>query len=273
MKKCRNAYCAVFSAGIEDMVDQAEYVRGFPRRSGYQGISMIMRQHQGREDMAVARGKAVNIGSIKSRPLKTFVKEILIGIQMGRIGRVHDLKFLERVSQTLPFKPLLDVSLPANNDSLSESISLIGNRCAQNSRIISFGEDHSGLSGTSTSIDGPKDACGRVHPRLQRQLIGIHVHDRSARNAGIHPGFCYGSWYSMDQTRIERRWNDIIASETELSAIGHGNFVGNIFARQLGQGFRTGDFHFVVDGTGVDIQCAAEKVGEAQHIVYLVRIV
>ena len=86
MKKCRNPNGAILGTGVEDVVYQAEYVRRFPRRSGYQGISMIMRQHQGREDMAVARSKAVNIGSVKSRPLKTFVKEILIRIHHESTG-------------------------------------------------------------------------------------------------------------------------------------------------------------------------------------------
>ena len=77
----------------------------------------------------------------------------------------------------------------------------------------------------------------------------------------------------MDQTRVKRRWDDIIPPKRQFATIGHGNFVRNIFAGQFRQRVRTGNLHFIVDGAGVDVQGTAEQIGKAKHVVDLVRIV
>src|SRR3546814_2574554 len=56
-------------------------------------------------------------------------------------------------------------------------------------------------------------------------------------------------------------------------AIGGGDFLGHLLARELGDRVRGGDLHLLVDRGRPDVERAAEDEGEAQHVVDLVRIV
>ena len=76
-----------------------------------------------------------------------------------------------------------------------------------------------------------------------------------------------------DQPRIERHRNDVVGSEFRPRAVGGRDFVRHVLARQLGERARGGDLHLHVDGGGAHVERAAEDVGEAEHVVDLVRVV
>jgi hypothetical protein len=76
------------------------------------------------------------------------------------------------------------------------------------------------------------------------------------------------------QARVEGLGNQVFRAEGQVGdAIGRGHDVGLLGLRQLGDGVHGGDLHLAGDGGGAAIERAAEDVGEAQHVVDLVRIV
>ena len=56
-------------------------------------------------------------------------------------------------------------------------------------------------------------------------------------------------------------------------AIGRGDLVGHVLAREGGERLGGRDLHLVIDRRGAHIERAAEDIGKAQDIVDLVRIV
>ena len=97
--------------------------------------------------------------------------------------------------------------------------------------------------------------------------------DRLARDVGVHRRLRHRDRYLGNQPRIERHRDDVIGAVFRPRAIGHGDFVGNVLARQIGQRMRRRDLHLHVDGAGPHVERAAEDVGKAEHVVDLVRIV
>ena len=77
----------------------------------------------------------------------------------------------------------------------------------------------------------------------------------------------------MDQARIKRRRDDVVAAKTKFGPVGHSNLVRHIFAGEGGQCLRAGDFHFVVNGARMNVESAAEQVGKAEHIVDLIGVI
>ena len=52
----------------------------------------------------------------------------------------------------------------------------------------------------------------------------------------------------LHQPRIERRGDDVVGAEAVgLAAIGRGDFLGHLLARELGERLGGGDLHLVVD--------------------------
>ena len=73
---------------------------------------------------------------------------------------------------------------------------------------------------------------------------------------------------------IERHRNDVVAAETRPGAlICNCDFIGHVFAREVGKRMRGGDLHLHVDGLGAHVERAAEYVWEAEDVVDLVGIV
>ena len=268
-----DAHRPILRARVEDVVDKAQHMRRFARRAGDKAVAMPMRQHQRGKDMPVPRGETVNVVPVEALALQARVKEILVGLKMGGVGGIDDLQLLHRIRQPLGRQLLGHVRLTPDDQRLAKTGALIGDGGAQHARIISFGKDHSCLCGTGAGMDSLQDRGRRVHPRLQVELIGLHVDDRPARDPSLHPGLRDGGRDDVDQTRVEGRRDDVVAPEGQLAAIGHRDLIRHILPRQLRQSLGTGDLHLVIDRAGVDVERAAEKVREPKDVVDLVGIV
>ncbi len=101
----------------------------------------------------------------------------------------------------------------------------------------------------------------------------MHVDDRPARNTSIHSGLGNGWRDDMDQTRIKRGRNDVIAPEGQLAAIGHRHLIRDILARQFRKGMGAGDLHLIIDGAGVDIQGPPEQIRKAKNVIDLIGVI
>ena len=94
------------------------------------------------------------------------------------------------------------------------------------------------------------------------------------RNAAVHRRLGNRSGDNVHQARIKRSWYDVIDAKIRcVSAIGRGDFLGHLFARQLGDGMRGRHFHLLVDPRRPDVERAAKDERKAQDIVDLVWIV
>jgi hypothetical protein len=117
----RNPDRAIGRAGIEHMVDHVHHQRRFARGTRHQPIAMAMRQHQRGKDMPVTGAHAVDIALIEPISLQALVKKGFIGIQMARIGGVHNLQLAQRIAQTGGFHAAAGISLFANNKRLAQA--------------------------------------------------------------------------------------------------------------------------------------------------------
>ncbi len=117
-------------------------------------------------------------------------------------------------------------------------------------------------------------ARDRIETRFQTRDVGFHVDDRIACNARIHGGLGNGCRDVRQQSRIERRRDDVARAEGRPFAVKGGrDLIGYLGARQLGDGFGGRDLHGVVDRRRLDVERAAENEGEAEHVIDLIGIV
>ena len=139
--------------------------------------------------------------------------------------------------------------------------------------LLALGEHHALRPPPQPLVDALQHAGDRIAARAQLRAIGVHVDDRLARDAGVHRGLGDRRRHERDQARIERHRDDVVGPVFRPRAIGGGDLVGHVLARELGERVGGGDLHLHVDGGRAHVERAAEDVGKAEHVVDLVRIV
>ena len=205
-------------------------------------------------------------------PLDALVEPLDIGRGFLRGTRHADFQRV-RVQADMGKAAAHHIGAP-HQQGLAQAGILEGESGADNRFVLAFGEHHPLGLGAHRRRDGLEQGGGRIEPR--RQLIGIMIEvlDLAPGDARLHRRFRHRPADMADQARIERHRNDVVGTiDRPRSAIGGGDFVGHVLARQRRQRFGGGDLHRFVDGAGAHIQRAAEDIGKAQHIVDLVGIV
>ena len=105
-------------------------------------------------------------------------------------------------------------------------------------------------------------------------LVGLEVLDRRACHTALHGGLgdrCTDLCY---QPRVDRFRNEVLRSESQVvHMIDLIHYVRYGLLGQAGNRFYGCHLHLLVDGLGMDVQCAAEDVGESDDVVDLVGIV
>ena len=139
--------------------------------------------------------------------------------------------------------------------------------------LLAFREHHALRPPAQPLVDPLQHARDRIAARAQLRLIGLHVGDRLARHAGIHGGLGDRRRHVGDQPRIERHRDDVVGPVFRPGAVGGGDLVRHVLARELGERAGGRDLHLHIDGGRAHVERAAEDVGEAEHVVDLVRIV
>ncbi|MNU62081.1 hypothetical protein D3C71_512970 [compost metagenome] len=144
---------------------------------------------------------------------------------------------------------------------------------AQHALVFAFGKDDALLFGGFRGIeDRLHDEAGAPDETVQLVEIGFEIGDRPGGDAAC--GRCTGDSRrdAQDETRIERRGNEIVRAEDRcFTAIGFCRDFRDFLTRKLGDGLHGGHLHFLVDRGCAAIQRAAEDIGEAQYVVDLVR--
>ena len=273
MQQRGHAGRAVFGIGVKDVVDLIQNMRGFAGGTGDQTIAMPMRQHQRREDVPVTAHQTVDVLTVEALALQAVEQEILVGVEMLGVGGIDHLQFAHRIAKAGGLQLGLHIIGTANDQRLAKAGPLIGNGSAQHTGIVALGKDHPRLGRARAGVEAAQDRSRRVHPAFQADLIGFHVDDGTTRGTRIHARLGHGWGNPVDQTRIKRCRDDVIATKSQRFAISKRHLIRHILARQCGQRMSTSDLHLVVDGARIDVQRAAEQVGKAQNVVHLVGIV
>src|SRR5690606_36371747 len=82
----------------------------------------------------------------------------------------------------------------------------------------------------------------------------------------------HGGGDTQDQTGIKGFGNQVLGAKTQsITTVGRGYCFVLLFFGQSGNGAGSGFFHATGNRGGAHIQRTAEDVGEAQHVVDLVR--
>ena len=140
--------------------------------------------------------------------------------------------------------------------------------------FFAFGEDDAlGAAGARAIDDILAHLASAALAADQLLLVFVEV-DLTAGDARCHRRFGHRRRHPEQHARIERFGDQIIFAELDrFFAVSEQDAVGHIFMRERGEGAGGRHFHLLVDAGGVDVQCAAEDEGEAEHVVDLIDVI
>ena len=264
---------AVMRTHVINMADQFQDMSRFARHPRDQTITMPMRKHQRSKNVTIPSRKTMHVGFIKTFALQALVEIIFVIFQMFCVRSIHHFQLTGGITKSRGLQPLMHVTFSTYDNGFSKSLALIQYSGAQDPLVIPFGKDNPSLRRTCTRIDPPQNTRCGVHAGFQRQLIAVHIHNWPAGRASVHSSACNRGRYAVDQTRIKGRWDDIIAAKAQLRAIGQSHLIGHLFTGQVRERARAGYLHLIIDRSSVNIQRAAEQIGETQNIIDLIGII
>ncbi len=164
--------------------------------------------------------------------------------------------------------------LVAEQDGYAQAVGC-GDGCGAEHVVgVGLGKDHT----LGVGAGGLVEAAGKlaVVALEAEQLLVIcgPVFDRPACHAALHRSASHGGTYGGEQTGVEGGGDDIFAAKLEVgAAIGGVDHRGHGELGYLGDGPDGIYLHGLVNLRGSAVECAAEDVGEAEHVVNLVGIV
>src|SRR5208337_1997573 len=114
------------------------------------------------------------------------------------------------------------------------------------------------------------DFLGAAQParELLTVLFNVNLH---LRHSTLHGRLGNRGGLRKEHARVERLGNDVVRTEVQAAkSVGAQHHVGDIFLSQSCEGARRRNLHLLVDGSGSDIQGAAEYKGETKNIIDLI---
>src|SRR6185369_15240708 len=120
--------------------------------------------------------------------------------------------------------------------------------------VVPFGEDDPLGIALGFVDDVPGDLFGAPLGGFEVFDIFGHVLDGLAGNATVHGGLGNGRGDVEQDAGVERFGDDVFPAEREFDvAVGFVDGVGYFFPGQFGQGMNRSQFHFFIDGAGMDV--------------------
>ena len=241
---------------------------------GHDRVGVSARDHRGGEVIAILVDHALAIAEQVAFPLQTLIEELGVDRIALRQASVVNLDARVRKIETRRLGDAAHALFPANQNRLAKALIDEGISGADHLLFFAFREHHAFGRAADALDDELHCACDRVAARGQLRLVSLEIDDRPPRHRGGHCGLGHGDRHDMNEARIERNRNDVVAAEARpCPAISGGHLVGNVLAREVGERMRRGDLHFHVDRLGAHIEGAAEDIGKSEDVIDLVRIV
>ncbi len=253
-----------------DVVERGHVVAGEARDHG---VGIAQRHHAGAEHVAVEIDQALAVAEQEAAPLVAAIEQLGVGAVAGRDPGVDDLQPVGQLdAQRLG--GLRHPLLAADQDRRAHAVVQPGDRGPDRGPFLAFREHHPLGLGAHPVDDQLHAGSARIQPGAQLGDIALLVQDRLLRHPGRHGGARHGRRHRGDQARIERGRDQVVLAVAQAqAAIGDADLVRHLGARQVRDRMGGGDLHLVIDAGRAHVQGAAEDVGEAQHVVDLVRIV
>ncbi len=268
----RHTHHAVAGFGIDAAAHVRERHREVAGDARDHGIGVAERDHAGGKMVAVLVHQALHIALQEPLTLQPLVEIGGVGGVALRQPRIDDLDAVAELDAEMA-GAFTHAILATDQQRGAEVLLHEARGGADHLLFLAFGEHHALRAPPQALGDLLQHAGGRVAARAQLRDIGFHVHDRAARDAGVHGGLGDRRRHEGDQPRIERHRDDVVRAELRSRAICGRDLVGHVLARERGERVGGRDLHLHVDGGRAHVEGAAEDVGEAEHIVDLIRVV
>ncbi len=140
--------------------------------------------------------------------------------------------------------------------------------------VQSFGEDDALRMLACSVVEILREFRFLSEQLAQAALVSVPVINRFACHAALDSCLCDRRTHLCDEARVYRFRYKIFGSEGQvIDMIDLIDHVGHRLLGQIGYGEHRCHLHFFVDCRRVNVECAAEDVGEAYDIVYLVGVV
>ncbi len=270
----RHADHPVPRLGVDDAAYVVEHRRIVSRHAGDDGIGVAERHHAGGEVVAVVVDEPLAVAQQEPLALHAFVEMVGIDAVAARQARVDDLDAgLVEVDAGILGR-LADSLLATDEDGRAELLVHVGDGGAHHLLLFALGEDRALRLAPHAIVDALECRGDGVAPG--RELLGVflEIEDGAAGHARIHRRLRHRDRDGRDQSRIERHGDDVAGAEFRPHAlVGRRDVVGHVLAGKGCERAGCRDLHVVVDGARAHVERAAEDVGEAEHVVDLVRIV
>ena len=108
----------------------------------------------------------------------------------------------------------------------------------------------------------------------QLELVLNPVIDELSGGARANGSLCNCLRDDVNQTWVERRWDDVVGSERHaLAFVSAGHLIRDGLTSELSESQSSGHLHVLVDLSCTGVQSASEQEGETHDVVDLVRVV
>ncbi len=260
----------------DDLVDVVQVDVGIAPGAAEHAVGLALVQHHGADE-----GQApthFDLGHRRGHALAA--RKLVVGLPEIAVARIEI--GVDHVVVALLFQPQTETLDALGNDRRTPHQNgpgqmLVNHHAhgAQHALVLALGIDDALFRRLLGDAEHrPHQRAGLIDELLQAVAIGVQIGDGAARHAAFRRrlGHCRGD---LDhQARIEGFGNQVVGTETQrLTHVSGRHHVALFSLRQLGDGTHRGHFHLGGDGGGATVERTAENVGEAQHVVDLVRIV
>ena len=239
------------------------------------GVCIAQVHHQRSDDgVGAAHGGLGTFGGDAVAPHQAVVSLPVLAEAWVVFGVAHLVVHTGLQAQTCLGNACFDHGRAANQDGLGQSFFHSHLHGAQHALVFTFGIGHALQAGLGRCKHGAHDHAGLVDKARQALAVGRNVCNGASGHARLGSSLCHSGGNAQDQAGVKRCGDQVVGAELQLLAlVGGGDFVRYVLLGQCGDFAHAGQLHAFRDLGRAAVQCATEDVGEAQHVVHLVRIV
>ena len=228
----RHADDAMAGLGIDAAAHVFERDREIAGDAGDHGVGVAERHHAGGEVIAVLIDQPLAVALQIAVALQPLVEIRRVG---GVARRQAALTISMRPPSSMPSASAVSRTrgFAADQQRRAEPLVHEARRGADHLLLLALGEDDAPRLPAQPLVHALQHAGDRIAPRAQLLPVGVHVDDRPARDLRVHRRLRHRRRNVRDQPRIERHRNDVVGPVFRPRAVGRGDLVGHVLARQL----------------------------------------